>query len=66
MIQLDGNYEEGGGQIVRTALALSTITGKPFEVKNIRSKRQQPGLKNQHLFCVKALQELCDAEVEEK
>ena len=64
MIKLDGNYLEGGGQIVRTALALSTITGKEFEVKGIRKGRKKSGLKNQHLYCVKALQELCGAKAE--
>lgn len=64
MLKLDGNYLEGGGQIVRTALALSTITGKEFEIDNIRKGRKKPGLKNQHLFCVKALQKLCNAKVE--
>lgn len=61
MISLDGNYGEGGGQIVRTALALSTITNKPFEITNIRAGRPKPGLKNQHLFCIKALEQLCNA-----
>jgi len=61
MIELDGSYLEGGGQIVRTALALSCITQKPFEVTNIRKGRKKPGLKNQHLFCIKALEELCNA-----
>ncbi len=64
MIYLDGNYLEGGGQIARTALALSTLTKQPFEVKDIRKGRKQPGLKNQHLYCIKALQELCNADVE--
>ncbi|MBW2975568.1 RNA 3'-terminal phosphate cyclase [Candidatus Woesearchaeota archaeon] len=64
MIKLEGDYLEGGGQIVRTALALSTITQKPFEIDNIRKGRPRPGLKNQHLFCIKALEELCDAETE--
>ena len=61
MIELDGSYLEGGGQIVRTALALSCITQKAFEVTNIRKGRKKPGLKNQHLFCIKALEELCNA-----
>ncbi len=64
MIQLEGSYLEGGGQIVRTALALSTLFQKGFEVKDIRKGRSQPGLKNQHLFCIKALEELCNAKTE--
>jgi len=61
MIVLDGSYKEGGGQIVRTALALSTILQKPFEITNIRKGRTKPGLKNQHLSCIKALEQLCNA-----
>jgi len=57
-IMIDGSYEEGGGQIIRTALALSTITGKPFEVNNIRAGRDKPGLKAQHMACIEALEEL--------
>ncbi len=64
MIQLDGSYGESGGQIVRTALALSTITQKPFEVSNIRKGRKQSGLKAQHLNCIKALEQLCSAKTE--
>ena len=47
MMKLDGSYLEGGGSIVRQALALSAITQKPFEVANIRKGRPNPGLKNQ-------------------
>ena len=64
MIEINGAYLEGGGQIARTALALSTITQKPFEVYDIRKGRKDSGLKNQHLYCVKSLQELCNADAE--
>ena len=64
MISIDGSWGEAGGQIVRTALALSTITQKPFEVYDIRKGRKDSGLKNQHLYCVKSLQELCNADAE--
>lgn len=61
MITIDGSYGEGGGQIVRTALAFSTLLYKPVEITNIRQGRKQPGLKAQHLACLKALQQLCGA-----
>jgi len=61
MLSLDGSYGEGGGQIVRTALAFSALTGEGFEVIRIRQGRKQPGLKAQHLHCIKGLEELCNA-----
>lgn len=64
MITLDGNHIEGGGQIVRTALALSAITQKPFEIIDIRKGRKDSGLKSQHLFCIKALEKICGARAE--
>ncbi len=64
MVKLDGNYLEGGGQIVRTALALSTIKQKVVEITDIRKGRSKPGLKNQHLNCIKALKQLCNAHAE--
>ena len=64
MIELDGSYLEGGGSIARIALALSTLTHQPFEIENIRKNRPQPGLKHQHLFCIKALEKLCNAKAE--
>lgn len=60
-ITLDGAYLEGGGQIARNALALSCLTGKSFYVDNLRKGRTDPGLKAQHLFCVKAAAQLCRA-----
>ena len=54
MIRIDGSFGEGGGQIVRTALALSCITGKSFEIYNIRKGRKKPGLRPQHLTGVRA------------
>ncbi|HLC49884.1 MAG TPA: RNA 3'-terminal phosphate cyclase [Candidatus Nanoarchaeia archaeon] len=64
MIKIDGNYLEGGGQIVRTSLALSALVQKGFEVSDIRKGRKDPGLKSQHLHGIKALQQLCNPEVE--
>lgn len=54
MITIDGSYGEGGGQILRTALTLSAVTGKPFTIKNIRANRPNPGMKAQHLKSVEA------------
>ncbi|MBT3262170.1 RNA 3'-terminal phosphate cyclase [Candidatus Woesearchaeota archaeon] len=64
MIELDGNYMEGGGQIVRIALALSCLTNKPFKIKDIRKGRGVPGLKHQHLKAVEFLSEVTQAFVE--
>ncbi|MBW2964426.1 RNA 3'-terminal phosphate cyclase [Candidatus Woesearchaeota archaeon] len=64
-ITIDGNHLEGGGQIVRTALGLSALLGKPFEVNDIRKGRKTPGLKAQHLTAVNALKELCGAQSSE-
>jgi RNA 3'-phosphate cyclase len=55
MIEIDGSLGEGGGQVLRSALALSLITGKPFTLRNIRAKRKpKPGLQPQHLASVRA------------
>jgi RNA 3'-terminal phosphate cyclase (GTP) len=64
MIELDGTFGEGGGQIVRTALALSIITQQPFHVANIRSGRDKPGLKMQHLNCITALQKISESKAQ--
>ncbi len=63
MIEIDGSTGESGGQILRTALSLACITGKPFSITNIRSKRPKPGLQPQHLTCVNALAKISNAEV---
>ena len=63
-IRLDGSEGEGGGQILRTALTLSLITGKPFELLRIRAGRAEPGLKPQHVAAVRAAAELAGAAVE--
>lgn len=62
MIVLDG--KQGGGQMLRTALALSTLTQQPFRMTNIRATRGNPGLAPQHLNCVRALKILCDAKTD--
>ncbi len=63
MITLDGSQGEGGGQILRTALALSAVTGTPFEITGIRARRAKPGLMRQHLVSVRAAAAVCGAEV---
>ncbi len=64
MIEIDGSYGSGGGQIVRTAAALACITGKSVRIFNIRAKRPKPGLMPQHLFGIRALAELCGGSLE--
>ena len=63
MIVLDGSRGEGGGQILRTALSLSLLTGKPFQIAKIRANRAKPGLRPQHLAAVEAAALLGSAEV---
>jgi RNA 3'-terminal phosphate cyclase (ATP) len=63
MIIIDGSQGEGGGQILRTSLALSLITGQPFRIEKIRAGRKKPGLLKQHLTCTQAATEIGQAEV---
>ena len=62
-IEVDGSLGEGGGQILRAALALSMTLGRPFHMVNIRANRSKPGLKRQHLACIHAAQHICGATV---
>src|SRR5688572_13978512 len=64
MLTIDGSYGEGGGQIIRTSLALSLVTGKPFRAEHVRANREKPGLRQQHLTAVKAAAEIGQAQVE--
>lgn len=61
---LDGSMGEGGGQVLRTALGLSLVTGRPFRMVRIRAGRSRPGLARQHRTAVRAAAELGDAEIE--
>src|SRR5438045_4997810 len=63
MLVIDGSEGEGGGQILRTSLALSLVTGQPFRIERIRAKRQKPGLLQQHLTSVEAARSVGHAEV---
>lgn len=60
---IDGSYGEGGGQILRSTLSLSAITGRPVRIENLRANRKKPGLAAQHLTSVRAAAMLCAAEV---
>ena len=64
MITIDGSQGEGGGQILRTSLALSAITGTPVTIEKIRAKRPKPGLQRQHLVAVLAAARVCGGQVD--
>lgn len=64
MLTIDGSFGEGGGQILRTSLALSLVTGKPFRMEKIRAGRKTPGFLRQHLTAVNAATKIGQAEVE--
>ena len=63
MLSIDGSYGEGGGQILRTAVALSALKQEPIKIINIRANRPDPGIKSQHYIAIKSVKELCNAEV---
>jgi len=64
LLHIDGSYGEGGGQILRTAVALSVLTKTPLEINNIRANRPKPGIKSQHYTAIKIMEELCNAETD--
>lgn len=64
MLAIDGSHGEGGGQILRSSLALSIVTGTPFRIVNIRANRRRPGLLRQHLTAVRAAAQISDARIE--
>ncbi len=63
MINIDGSWGEGGGQILRTSVSLATITGQSVRINRIRANRKKPGLAAQHLTSVRAAAALCQAQV---
>jgi RNA 3'-phosphate cyclase len=63
MLLVDGGYGEGGGQIIRSAIAFSSLTSTPIKVVNVRSKRENPGLRPQHVTAINAVASICSAEV---
>jgi RNA 3'-terminal phosphate cyclase (ATP) len=63
-VVIDGSHGEGGGQILRTSLAISAITGRPLVIERIRANRRNPGLAAQHVTAVRSAAALCAAETE--
>jgi RNA 3'-terminal phosphate cyclase (ATP) len=63
-VQLDGSEGEGGGQILRSALSLSLITGRPFHITSLRERREPPGLRPQHLACVRGAEAISSSTTE--
>jgi len=64
MLQIDGKHGEGGGQILRTSVSLSAVTGKPIRIFDIRAARGNPGIRKQHLQSILAAAKACNAECE--
>lgn len=63
-LNIDGSHGEGGGQLIRLAMALAAITGRPIHLKDIRARRAKPGLRAQHLAAVRAVAALCQGDLQ--
>ena len=64
LLEIDGSYGEGGGQILRTAVAFSVILGRPVRVTKVRAGRNNPGLRPQHTSALKILRDVCSGRLE--
>ena len=64
IVEIDGSFGEGGGQIIRTSVSLAALTGRPVRIRNVRAKRSRPGLQPQHLTAVRAAATLCAADLQ--
>jgi RNA 3'-terminal phosphate cyclase (ATP) len=64
MIEIDGSQESGSGTIVRDAVSFSVLPGKDLHIKNIRAKRDKPGLRTQHLKAIEASAQICRGRLE--
>lgn len=64
MLEIDGSHGEGGGQILRTAIAMATLKQENIRIYNIRANRPNPGLSHQHMMAINALKEMSGAEVD--
>jgi RNA 3'-terminal phosphate cyclase (ATP) len=65
MVEIDGSAGEGGGQIVRTSLALAMLTGSAITIRDIRARRSNPGLRAPHLAAIRAAARICGASVDD-
>jgi len=64
LLEIDGAYGEGGGQILRNAVAFSVLTNKPIKVTNIRKNRPNPGIKAQHYIAIRSISDIFNAEAQ--